>query len=64
MQYFDPKWIVAIICGIFSMVGLFLAAHGGGTEIYWIGLIMFVIGVGLVLGIIKRHMDQELGSGR
>jgi hypothetical protein len=48
-------WIVGISCGLFSLLGLFLASRAIDDGMYVFGLGLFVFGVGMIFFLIRMH---------
>ncbi len=52
-------WIVGAAIGFLGLVGLYMASRGGGGEIYWIGLGLFVLCVLTIFGLVKTFYDRR-----
>lgn len=48
-------WIVGIGCGLFSLLGLFLASRAIDDGMYVFGLGLFCFGVGMIFFLIRMH---------
>lgn len=52
-------WIVGIACGLFSLLGLFLASRAVDDGMYVFGLALFVFGVGMIFFLMRMHDSEE-----
>ncbi len=59
MHIIIMDWIVGAAMGFLGLVGLYIASRGGGGEIYWIGLGLFVFSVLVIFGIVKIAGDRR-----
>ncbi len=55
------NWIVGIVCGIFALLGAFLAAGALDDGMFVFGLGLIVFGVWMIYFLIKKRYD-ELGA--
>jgi hypothetical protein len=58
----DPEairaWMVGIIMGLVSLVGLGIAARAADPTFYFTGLGLFVLGVLFIFGLIYRYVGR------
>lgn len=51
---FGP-WLLGIVLGVISLLGLFLASNAIDAVFYTVGLIFFLFGVLMIFGLIARY---------
>ena len=52
------NWIVGIACGLFALLGAFLASRAIDDGMYIFGLGLAVFGIGMNFFLIRKHYDQ------
>jgi len=58
------KTVMGAFVGLLGLLALFMAAHAHDGGLYAGGLLIFVLAVGFIFILIKRHMDEvERGDG-
>jgi hypothetical protein len=55
---FGP-WLLGIVMGVISLLGLFLASAASDRMFYAAGLIFFLFGVLMIFGLIARYVGRH-----
>ena len=55
---FGP-WLLGVVMGVISLLGLFLASAASDAMFYAAGLIFFLFGVLMIFGLIARHVGRS-----
>jgi hypothetical protein len=56
------KWIAGGLIGLVGVLALFLSAHAHGDGLYYAGLAVFILAVGVLFAMLKRHYDMIEGA--
>lgn len=51
-------WVTNGIVGVIGLIGLFVASRAADHTFYYMGLIVFVVAVGVIFFSIRRAFDQ------
>jgi hypothetical protein len=57
------QFILGVIMGVISLIGLFLASRAVDGMFYVFGLLLFLFGLIFIFTLITKHTGQPKGSG-